>query len=271
MKTLYTLLILTVFAIGAKAQVVTPFTFEQGGRLINYDSDTLWWPFANGAEGSWAGFEIVENPYAEDPNLSDSVVQFVVQDDAVPWVGMYTDSVEIMEFTEDAHMISMMVLKTVVSPCGIKVERSINSGEDTNILVENTLTDEWELLTFDFSALIGKYYQRLTIFPDFPATREGGSTVYLDNIASSEINTKVKEFDGASLKLFPNPVGYRMSVQYPEMTGISVSDIMGKKVKSFSFQKVDAKVIEVGDLQTGTYFVTVETENGNYTASFIKK
>ncbi|MBL7112712.1 MAG: T9SS type A sorting domain-containing protein [Bacteroidales bacterium] len=266
MKKLFTLLFLTVFALGVKAQLADPFTFEEGL------ADTAWIVFGNGAESSNDDISVVHNPYISDLNGSDSVLQFIVHDDAVPWVGMYTDRIEVLEFTEEAHTMTMMVLKTVISPLRMKFELSLTGFDNVEVEVSNTLTDEWELITFVVPEAIDGYFQRLTIFPDFPATREGGSTVYLDNIANVEVNTtSVKQFSGASLKVFPNPVENRMSVQYPEMTGLTVTDLLGKTLKSYKFQRANSKVIELGELQTGLYFVTVETGNGNYNAPFIKK
>ncbi len=165
-----------------------------------------------------------------------------------------------------------MVHKPQISPIRMKFELSATGGEDISITMENTYTDDWELITFDASAAIPHYYQRLTIFPDFPEARDGGSTIYIDNIGSAEINTAVYEqASGLSLKIYPNPVKNRMSVQYPEMTGITVSDMQGKTLKSISFQLRDSKIIELGDLEAGAYIVTAETRTGHYSGTFIKK
>lgn len=202
--------------------------------------------------------------------MSDSVLQFIVKDESREWVGMYTDSVEVMEFSEEAHSVSMMVYKEIISPLRMKFEFGLLGGDDFSIEMENTTVDEWELITFDSSTT--EFYTLLTIFPDFPETRDGGSTIYIDNIGSTFDNTAVFEQNsGHSLKIYPNPVKNRMSVQYPEMTGITLSDIQGKTLKSFKFQTTDSKVIEVAELQTGTYIVTAETSEGNFSGTFIKK
>jgi hypothetical protein len=268
MKRLFTLLFFTVLALGAKAQLENPITFEEGGM------DTIWIPFANGADGTRDDLSVVLNPYATDVNSSDSVLEFVIHDDALNYVGFYSDQVGVMTFTEDEHTLTMMVLKDHFGPVRLKLERSLNSGEIYSVQVEPTMTDEWELLTFEFTDAIGYYYERLTVFPDFPATNDEvvGSTVYIDNIANpSEDHTSVKEFAGELLKVFPNPVDYRMAVVYPEMTGITVTDVLGKTVKTLAFPMRDNKVVEVGDLSTGVYYVTVESTNGYFTVPFMKK
>lgn len=266
MKKIYTLLALVLFGLGVNAQVWNHFTFED-----SY-ADTIWIPFAVGSDTSIQTLTVVENPGAWDPNESDSVLQFIVQDDAKTWVGMYTDQVEEMAFTSEDHSVSMMVYKPMISPMRMKFELSTTGAEDVSITMENTTTDEWELITFDVSIAIGDWYARLTIFPDFPAERDGGSTVYIDNIGSTEKNTAVfEQASGLSLKIYPNPARNMLSVQYPEMTGISVSDMQGKTLKSLAFQLTDSKVIQLGDLKPGAYIITAETEKGNYSGTFIKK
>ena len=85
----------------------------------------------------------------------------------------------------------MMVWKSVISPVGFKVEASTNGGPVKEVKVSNTLTNQWELITFNLSDCIGYSYPRIVIFPDFPDTRTSGTTVYLDNITQKETTTVV--------------------------------------------------------------------------------
>jgi uncharacterized surface protein with fasciclin (FAS1) repeats len=62
------------------------------------------------------------------------------------------------------------------------VEASTNGGPVKELKVSNTVTNQWEKLTFDLSELVGYSYNRIVIFPDFPDTRTSGTTVYIDNI-----------------------------------------------------------------------------------------
>lgn len=266
MKKLYILFIVALLSFGVKAQVPIHFTFEDSSSL------SKWIHFENGPDTTVQTLSIVENPFVNDINGSDNVLQFIVKDESKPWVGMYTDTVEVMEFTEESHSISMMVFKPMTSPMRIKVERSLTGGEDLSTTMENEWVDDWELVTFDLSAAIPHFYQRLTIFPDFPEARDGGSTIYIDNIGTTEANTAVYEQEsGIALKLYPNPVQNRVAVQYPDMTGINISDMAGKTLKTFEFQLRNSKVIELGDLDPGAYIVTAISLSGNYSGTFIKK
>jgi len=69
----------------------------------------------------------------------------------------------------------MMVMKDVLTKCAMKLEHEIDDDSQVEIYLANTVVDEWEKLTFEFSESIGKTYTRLVFFPDFPDTRESGS------------------------------------------------------------------------------------------------
>jgi len=266
MKKLYTLLALLAFGLGVNAQVWNHFTFEEAY------SDTAWNSFEDGSDTTITTLTVVENPGAWEPNESDSVLQFIVQDDAKLWVGMYTDHVDEMFFSETDHSVSMMVYKSIVSEMRMKFEQSTTDAEVFSVKMTNTMTDEWELITFVASEGIGDWFARLTIFPDFPEAREEGSTIYIDNIGTTVDNTSVFEQEsGLDLKLYPNPVRNMLSVQYPEMTGITIMDLQGKTLKSINFQMTDSKIIGVADLGSGAYIVTVVAGKDNYSGTFIKE
>ena len=211
MKTIFTFLFVVLIAVsaGAQTQYMTVWDFEDG-------KDTaVWVPFANGAEGSKMDINVVANPSMDTINGSDSVMMFVVHDDADCWVGMWTDSLEMVdgaiEVSDDSHIWSVMVYKTVSSPVHLKLEQSITGGPIIELADSNDVVDAWQLLEYDFSEVTDNYYARITVFPDFPmAARTSGTTVYLDNIAmQNPTNTAVKEFDGVEMKLYPNPVEFK--------------------------------------------------------------
>ena len=277
MKKIFTFLIVLSFVIGANAQVnyMSLFDFENGVDT------TIWNPFANGT-GTKADLNVVLNPFKDNVNSSDSVLMMHLYTGAESWVGYYVDldTLEIeglygaVGFEENAYMMSMLVLKPIESSVRIKLERSITGSPDITIADTNTVVGQWEFLEFDFSEKIGHYFRRITVFPDATskANRTGEIDVYADNIGIQDsTNTSIKEFEGSKMKLYPNPVDYRMAVVYPEMTGVRISNINGQEIRTLKFGQVNSKVIEVGDLKTGMYFVTAHTPKGNFTMSFLKK
>jgi hypothetical protein len=279
MKKIFTFLTVIFLAISAGAQVQYDilFDFEDGVDT------TIWMPFANGAEGTKKDLNVVLNPFIDNVNTSDSVLMMDIKIDAEGWVGYYVDldTLDYIEglygalgFEEGSYMMSMMVNKPVSSSVRIKLERSMTGAANITIADTNTVVDAWELLEFDFSSMIGQYFQRVTIFPEptSKANRTAGMKTYIDNVGiQNASNTSIKEFEGAKMKLYPNPVENRMAVLYPGMTGIKISNINGQEIRTLKFGASTQKVIEVGDLNAGTYFVTAFTPKGNFTMPFIKK
>ena len=141
--------------------------------------------FANGA-GSADDFMVISNPDKSGNNTSDKVLKFKVNDGADPWAGAFSDSYAPFEITATSNTVTMMVWKSVISPVGFKLEASTNGGPVTEVKVSNTVTNQWEKITFDLSSLAGYSYNRIVIFPDFPSSRTSGTTVYIDNIVKEE-------------------------------------------------------------------------------------
>ena len=144
-------------------------------------TDAVWEVFANGA-GIADDFMVTSNPDKSGLNTSGNVLKFKLNDGADPWAGAFSDSYAPFEITANSHIVTMMVWKSVISPVGFKLEASTNGGPVTEMKVSNTLTNQWEKITFDLSSLVGYSYNRIVIFPDFPDTRTSGTTVYIDNI-----------------------------------------------------------------------------------------
>lgn len=273
MKRIFTFLMLVAFtAAGAFAQFEKYFDFEEVEEGSSADE---WIMFGNGANPDTLNdMKVVVNPLQDNMNPSDSVLQYVVNDDAVPWCGAYTDVLwdDLIIIEEGASVLGMMVYKDIISPTRLKIELSETGAEDIGVPVDNTVTGEWELLLYDFAEVNGNYFKRLTFFPDFPSERVSGTTLYIDNIGvPREDNTSVKEYAGVTMMIYPNPADFRTAVVYPGMYRITVSDILGKKIRTISFAPRDSKVIEVGDLKTGLYVITAETATGAYTLPFVKK
>jgi hypothetical protein len=238
--------------------------------LVDFENprDIIFWnQFANAGDDP-ANMMIILNPDMSAANPSLFVMKFDVQDGADPWAGAFSDAQGYLTFTEEKHFMEMMVWKSVVSNSALKVEVG---GTVTEVKVPNTVTNEWELLTFDFSANIGETLTRLVFFPDFPDERTSGTTVFVDNIQIVAGPSSVKQTDAGLLRAYPNPVIDQMVVEYPAMNRIVVRDILGKAVKTVDLQRVDQFTMPVDDLVEGMYFLSVEAEKGGSTVKFLKK
>jgi hypothetical protein len=262
MKTTITFLLLAFFAIGVSAQLTLPATFE------NPEEDTAWTQFANAGDLP-ENFVLADNPDNGDINTSDFCIQFTVLEGADPWVGAWSDYYGPIEITEENHIMQMMVYKDVITPCRMKLE--VGDADNYEIADTNTVTNLWELLTFDMSERIGATYTRLTWFPDFPDPREAGSTCYIDNIGFYSEQTSVKKVNNAILSVYPVPAKDVIAIKYPEMRQITITNIVGQTIKSIEFQSTSHKIVDISSLKSGVYFITLDTAGGIVSARFIKQ
>jgi len=225
-----------------------PVTFET-------ETDAVWEIFGNGTAGD-NDLSVIDNPDKSGINTSDKVLQFIVNDDADPWAGTYSDSYPTINFTEASHTISMMVWKSGTDPVAIKVESPTNGGPVTEVKIPVTLTSQWEQVTADFSAVIGFGYDRLTLFPDFPETRTAGATVYLDNIALAPVTGTV-DVKSEGLFVYPNPARDILNVKGGKNADITIMNIDGRVVKSVK----NVSSVNVSDLADGLYTITIKEGN----------
>jgi hypothetical protein len=269
MKTIVTFLLFFCFAVMASAQeypVTFPITFE--------DQDlSSWVMFGNNDEDpDSTNFTIVENPLWGDVNSSDYCVQFIVEDVAARWAGAYSlaDSTEDYFILEDNSIFEMMVMKDKISRTCLKVEG--DPGGPLEIFVDNTKTDEWELLVFDASAEIGKLHTLIVFMPDFPEEdRTIGGINYVDNIDWHRGSTSVKEFNGIDMTVYPNPTVDVLTVKYPGIDRITISNVVGQKIRSIDYQQVNFSRVQVSDLKAGVYLLTIEAGGASASSKFVKR
>jgi len=163
-----------------------PIDFETGGNGASW----TWTVFENDTNPA---LEIISNPDATGINTSATVAKFTALQTGNPWAG--TESLhgsDLGTFTLDASnaIVKIMVWKPVISDVGIKFV--LPSGEALpEIKVANTVTNQWEELTFDFSSRIGNTstigQDQIVIFPDFDlGGRTQDNICYFDNITFSE-------------------------------------------------------------------------------------
>jgi len=249
------------------AEASFPIDFET-------ETDAVWTIFANGT-GAATDLEVIANPDKTGINTSDNVLKFVINTDADPWAGFYSDSYPEVEFTQSSHTITMMVWKSVISPVTFKVESPSNGGAVTELKVNNTVTGQWEKITFDFSALIGYSYARITVIPDFVDPRTAGTTVYLDNIEIAETPTGLLNlFDNSEvLGIYPNPSSdyIKLSALGEEKEGLlRIINTSGVEVEN-RFVNNLSESIDIRRLNKGAYFLIVETKTGRYAQKLLVK
>ena len=166
-----------------------PINFETGGQGASW----TWTTFENGTNPV---LEMVSNPSATGINTSSTVAKFTALQVGQPWAGCESaNGASIGTFTLSASnaIVKMMVYKSVISDVGIKFATGslASSGE---IKVSNTLINQWEELTFDFTSKIGEPSStgiaQIIVFMDFNlAGRSADNICYFDNITFSAGST----------------------------------------------------------------------------------
>lgn len=246
-----------------------PIDFEAGGHGANW----TWTVFENDTNPP---LQIVPNPDQTGINTSATVAKFTAMQNGQPWAGCETlHGAGIGSFFIDANnaQITIMVWKSKISDVGIKLVRpdSWSLGE---IKVANTKVNEWEQLTFDFSAHIGltPAYDQVVVFPDFDLNgRTSDEVAYFDNIFATPSFVSVEESELNPAKVYPNPGTSSFRVESPTVIHeLRMYDITGTLVASESVKGLNAE-IDTKELSNGIYIVQLEKNNGTEVLRWVKQ
>jgi hypothetical protein len=185
MKSLSTILILLITSICFSQNA--PIDFEDGGQGANWG----WNVFENADNPP---LEFVANPDPSGINTSAMVAKFTARDTnagAAPYAGLESQhggNIGTFDLTSENSLVNIMVYKTKISDVGIKFATP-SGGAQPEIKVANTLINQWELITVDFSSYIGlgetTGLDQIIIFPDF-INRTADDIIYFDNITFGE-------------------------------------------------------------------------------------
>ncbi len=244
-----------VMCVNAKAQKAFPEVFEVEG-------DTADWEVFENGENVAEDFVVVDNPAKEGINTSNKCVKFTVVDNAQPWAGAVSTSFGEMTFTEENHVMTMMVYKSTLSRCLLKAE--IKDGDFTEVFVTNESVDEWEKLTFDFSEAIGKTYTGLAFFPDFPESRTEGSVNYVDNIGwLSDGTTAIFENNTFEFAVYPNPATEYIQIESPKsISKIQLLDLSGKLITQINSIDSNSATLNLQSINQGFYLIQIISVDG---------
>jgi len=161
-----------------------PIDFENPG----FGSSWTWTVFENDDNPP---LDIIANPNSSGINTSSTIAKFTARQAGQPWAGCESShGSDIGSFSFDTTncTIKIMVYKNKISDVGIKFVDSTGAAQP-EIKVANTLINQWEELTFDFSSRIGIYpvvKDQIVIFPDFDLSgRANDETILFDNITFS--------------------------------------------------------------------------------------
>ncbi len=229
-----------------------------------------------GANWTWAVFEnhtnpaleIITNPDQSRVNTSATVAKFTALKSGQPWAGTESahgnSDLGPFVLNESNSTIKITVWKSVISDVGIKLISS-NGWAQVEIKVPNTVINEWEELTFDFSEYVNPpseqgQLDQIAIFPDFDLEgRDQDNIIYFDNITFGVV-TSVSTKQNRRFQIFPNPVVNQFRIDGVEnIANVRIFNIIGQLV----FSQFDgASSVNISNLTRGVYMVRVENSNG---------
>ena len=244
--------------------------------LIGFDNpafiSTVWNYFPDANDGA---FELVNNPDPSGINTSPKVGKAVEKAISTqPWQGMFTDLASYIQFGSN-KLVKMKVWSPNASSVTMKLENPAtpgapgSSGDNT---VPITKTNEWEQLTFDFSASPnpipddGKY-RRITLIWDINNIPTSDVTYYFDDIqldGGGCFTTGVFETPQVEpLSIAPNPVTNLLRVEnLSNITRLEVYNLLGKRVASVWVGNDTAAYLDVTNLPAGMYTLAGFTSKG---------
>lgn len=263
------LLFAQLFASTLLVAQVSPINFESTGNGASWN----WVAFENNTQTT---IEFVANPSVAAPNTSATVVKFTAKQAGQPWAGCETPhGAGVGTFTLNASncFVKILVWKPIISDVGIKF--ATPSGASTGeIKVPNTLINQWEELTFDFSGIIGlpssSGIDQLIVFPDFLA-RSTDHICYFDNIRFGSSSLAIEESSATNQLIYPMPFQDEITLEALQIGSlITITDAAGNRVLE---QQVDMETMTCAttDLLSGVYFVNYVATNGKLTVQKIIK
>jgi hypothetical protein len=208
-----------------------------------------------GASGTTIGTEIYARLYSIDPNSGE----FVFEEESAPLVvasnNLNTNLV--MQLQTPVNMLANTTYLAVVGSYtgGLRIANAGTSEPQTSFFLEGN----------DISSAANLFYQTSTPY------------VRLNFDPSVGLEEETTEINGVSL--YPNPSSSETNINFYLQTksdvNILVTDLSGKAVSSLELTNVltgsNSAKIDCSSLNSGVYYVTINTANSSITKKFVKK
>ncbi len=246
-----------------------PLTFEDAGT----DYEVIGF-------GEVAG-EIITNPDANGENTSATVAQLFKPENAEVWGGATFPLSEVIDFSASTMIELKFWSPRADVPVLLKIEDT-TSPPDANgnpsviaeVIVNTTVANAWELLTFDMSTF-GAFdasipYNQVIVFGDFNnAGVAGGETFYVDNIGVLG-SVAIDETELAKVKMtaYPNPADQVLNVNFdiPVSGNVTLTlvDVLGRTAQNTILGNINAGVyteqVSVNRMAGGAYVLLLRLD-----------
>jgi hypothetical protein len=252
-----------------------PFT----GCIMNFDDAAFisdsWKFFPADDSGE---FELVDNPDPSGINTSAKVGKAVEKaSSGQPWQGMYTDLPAPIHFGTD-KIVRMKVWSPQVATITMKIEHPLTPGapgSSGDVTVPNTVANEWEELSWDFSSTPitdDGEYNRVTLIFDINNTPATDVVYYFDDVAltGGECAT-VSIGNGPNaprpLTISPNPVVDELRIDdLGHVARLDIYNIYGQRIASTWTGSASSTYVNVAALQAGAYILNGYSSKGELLA-----
>lgn len=241
MRKIYFLFSMLLTSVFSMAQVTLPMTFETG---------TFTWTNFDGGNTT-----VIANPQSVGINTSTKVAQTIKGPGGQPWGGSWIQLAAPIDFST-LKFFRMKVFSTAPGKkVLLKVENESNGAQNLEIGAVTTKTNEWEDLSFNFSAINMAFtYHKVVIIFELGTTGDGSAnfTFLFDDIrqeaAPSGALTPPKmpvTFDepGVDKKFIDFDGGATAVIANPSKTGINTSDTVARYVKNAGAVWAGSKLI----------------------------
>jgi len=201
---------------------------------IDFESFTVNYAFTDFGN---AVSSVIDNPDTTGINTSARVAQMVKTDGAETWAGAFLTLETPIDFTVN----KIFKVKTWSPKAGatvkFKVENLDNGDVNMEVDAVTTVSNEWEELSFDFSAInMDNSYQKVVIFFDFGNPGDDSYYFYDDIklVPASVPDTKmIEDFEGVPpvFTTFGNIADVEV-VANPDQSGVNTTAMVAKLTKS---------------------------------------
>lgn len=201
---------------------------------VDFESPTLNYAFTNfgGANSS-----VVANPSIGLANGSSKVAKYTKSAGSETWAGSYLEIGSPIDFS----VLKKIKMKVWSPQAGIvvkmKLENSTNGDLNMEVDVTNSVANNWEELTFDFTTInTANTYQKIVVFFDFGNSGTGLS-YYFDDIqltSGAEVLGLPLNFQSSTLTYTFIDFGNATTtvIDNPNMSGINTSSKVAASVKA---------------------------------------
>ena len=227
-----------------------------------------------------------------DPsNENNHVIQSIKTNQAATWAGTTIGTnggfMNDIPLTLENSIISVRVWSPEAGiPIRLKVEDSNDPTHTCETETLTTVSEEWEVLTFDFATEApgtaalefgltnGWSYNMASIFFNFgtEGASVGEQTYYFDDVYFGEIITSTSDIEASDIVVFPNPtsIGVWNIESNNEIIFFKLSNLYGKTILSL-FPKDKTITVNAESILPGIYVATVETTDGIQSLKLLKK